>query len=338
MRIVFHTGMHRTATMSVQQWLRDHADALEAERIRALPLDMKTCVSWPQLYDPDGVRADVERARADGMDTLVYSHQIISTFSAADYKTLRAIFAGYEFSFVTMFRHWSSFWPSRWAQNCQRRDTQSLFDYIARSLADPARFEARLDLVLKRQGEVEDANRIALSYDWAMRGTGVVRTVLEACGVPDALLQAAKPDDAPLNVRPPQSRLDMIRLFNGVLAEAENQRPDEMYDAFGEGRPVAQFYGLGPAVSSLLKRDRELAVELSGMLSASSRSLRLCERDFDALRAALEETAAPLLRNGADGTVFPPLEDCVLTASELNVADLAPALRSRMLEALRQAG
>ena len=52
--------------------------------------------------------------------------------------------------FVVSFRHWVDYLPSRYAQNCMRRDSQTFDEYLAALQSCEGHPDLRFDLVLDR--------------------------------------------------------------------------------------------------------------------------------------------------------------------------------------------
>ena len=151
MRIYVHVGMHKTGTTSVQMALRQNISNLEDFGYYAF-------INLPQMnaknienFNPDWLRAQIKKAEKNGAKAIIFSAEMISTFSSKQLNCFLDTFSGYEVILIACLRHWVGFLPSRWMQNCKRRDTQSFTAYLKQLKAhEDKHVDARFDLVVKR--------------------------------------------------------------------------------------------------------------------------------------------------------------------------------------------
>ena len=131
-------------------------------------------------------------------------------------------------------RHLSTFLPSRWAQDCRRRDSQTLTSYLQR-VQDPNldHPDYRPDQVLSRFVALRDSELIALSYDNAVRRDGsVVPGFLRLLGLDDAsIAEIASEPYASVNARANWSTTELSRLLNGALASHRGLEQDALFSA-----------------------------------------------------------------------------------------------------------
>ena len=328
MRIVFHAGMHKTATTAIQSWLAERAELLLTRRVRALDAPATFIAKDPARLDSHAVRAVVASAAADGVETLIVSHESLSLLRPATLQRIAEALDGYDLRVVVTLRHWTGYLPSRWAQNCRRRDSQPFGAFLDRIRAAP-RPDARFDLVvaaLRRLGRLR-----VVSYDNASE-TAVPTVLRELADLEELVAPGAVGRAAGRS--PPPRVSDRCRLFNGVLSEREGRDPDALFDSIGCYGAAGRLYDLERQVERLLARDPELRADLDAALDRRAETRRLVPADFAAWEARLEDAVGDDLANPVAGRLFaaPPTRE--VTTSGTRAGDLAPGLRARMLDAL----
>jgi len=338
MDIVLHSGMHKTGTTSFQSWLRERTTALAAERIRVLTVPPQVNARDPDSFDPEWIRSILTRFEKAGAARTVISHEDISTLDVEALKRLRAALGERPVRHVTTFRHWLGFLPSRWMQNCRRRDSQSFPAFLERLNRDAGmHVDARFDLVLKTALEAGFEDRIAISWDNAMATGGILAPLCDACGIPSGLVPQPGQQAVRANTGDPPETSEMLRLFNGVRARAEDRAPDAMFDAKLTGDRVDVFFDQRRRVERIRQTDPTLIHEVETFLAGRRENVRLAAPDFADHAEALAAAAAPFLHNPLNGHLFPDPPPRVLAVSTVEVTDLADPLRARMLRRLRQA-
>ena len=328
MRIVFHAGMHKTATTAVQAWLAEQAELLLSRRVRALCTPAIFIAKEPARLDVSAVRAVVASAAAEGRETLIVSHESLSLLHPATLQRIAETLAGHDLRVVLTLRHWAGYLPSRWAQNCRRRDSQPFGAFLDRIRAAP-RPDASFDLVvgaLRRLGRIK-----VVSYDNA--SNMVVPTVLRELAGLDELFAPGSVGRA-VGRSPPPRVSDRCRLFNGVLSEREGRDPDALFDSVGCYGPAGRLYDIERQVERILAHNPELRADLDAELDRRSETWRLLAADFAAWEARLEDAVGDDLANPVAGRLFAAPPECEVSASGTRVGDLAPGLRARMLDAL----
>ena len=189
--------MHKTATKSLQMLLAAQRALLRAHGV-CYPFTH--LLHWPLLgaqhpdWDPSSCRDALDEAAESGSETLVVSHETVSTLPQQHLHRLVGAFRGSDVTFVICMRPWADFLPSRWAQNCLRRDSQTFDAYLAALRATDGHPDLRFDLILDRMLATGAAVR-AVSYSNALMAPGgVIGAMLGAMDLPtplvDALLQS----------------------------------------------------------------------------------------------------------------------------------------------------
>ena len=174
-RVVIHAGMHKTATKSLQMLLHAQRALLRAPGV-CYP---GTCFHhWSLLgatdpdWDPSSCRDALDEATESGAETLVVSHETVSTMSEEPLHRLVGAFRGSDVTFVICVRPWADFLPACWAQDCLRRDRQPFHAYLAALCAADGHPALRFDLILDRMLATGAAVR-AVSYSNALTAPGV---------------------------------------------------------------------------------------------------------------------------------------------------------------------
>ncbi len=300
MKVVIHGGMHKTGTTTLQHYLFRNRGLLRANGIYYHDDHMVSSFVLNAKTD-DWTGAECARqlrlAREAGCDVLLLSTEVVSGLSSDQMMRMAACFDGCDLTFVFAFRHWASFWPSRWAQYCQRRDTQSFASYVAMMSSDTHHINRRFDLVIERASAVGKVK--AISYDNAISAGGdILPVLLDALEVqPPAALPAARS-----NVRQPWQVTELCRLLNGGLADRLGVEQDEMVMSTGAHRHCSTSFFLLEPVKRL---DPGLKRELFSAIESRAVTRRVSQRDVPAdVEAALDGPLAHHFLNRVDGRAF----------------------------------
>ena len=261
MRVILHAGMHKTGTTSFQRWLRSNAAQLRGQGVAVFPLDPRVIASTPKLFDPDGLRLDVAAAERDGAHTAVFSHETLCQLYPRGLARLLDVFGGRDTRYVLTLRHWSTFWPSRWAQNAKRRDAQPFGEYRRALLAEPdGKLDAQIWLPLDRARAAGFSDVRAVPYDSDPHA--MLAALARACGCP----QPASSVRMPANRSGGALAADRIRMFNSVAARLRGEPQNPMADGqscsfYDLSKIVADFADKAPEKSAALDRFLESTTE-----------------------------------------------------------------------------
>lgn len=234
-KVVLHAGMHKTGTTSFQNWL----SKLEDVGVFVTPPFMNA--RNPRLFDSRLIAQRLGELERAGCERVIVSQEAISLLDPNQLRRLReALEAGgaTSFSYVVAIRHWCGFLPSRWRQNCRRRDAQPFGRFLHDLRKDAARrVDAGFDIVLENAARAGFEDVRVISYEAAARSgdRGVIAALAAACGVP------APPEEAVerslrANASSGDEEMDMLRLFNGVRSEMEGRPSDPLFAAVRPGR------------------------------------------------------------------------------------------------------
>jgi len=233
--------MHKTGTCSVQRVLHDNRALLLEHGIlypsagvaphHNFMLDAKQ-----RDFNASRLSEIVDQARQSEIKTLLFSAECVSVLPRDALRRLTACFAPSDsLSFVVSLRHWSSFLPSRYAQNCKRRDAQTYADYLRRA-SEPSRqhLDFYYDVVLENLSETAHSVKI-ISFDRAVQEDGLVAAVLRAAGLPEALRKKLKEPVEHANQSPPWQRVELLRLLNGAASARLGVPENALFNAIAEG-------------------------------------------------------------------------------------------------------
>ena len=343
MQIVLHAGMHKTATTSVQQWLRDHQAELRAEDIAAFPLETKIVAKRQDLFDPVGLQQQLRTLDRQGVERVVFSHEAISSFSPSCYTRLRAALQPYPVRVVIAFRHWTSFLPARWKQNSVRRDGQSFGRFLQQMQAAPPRFDMAFGLILQHLKGAPGDDTMVLPFERALQAGGIVAAVLRLCGVPEHLIRHQNAGQAAayhLNrsalTQGLNLDLERLRLVNGCYARAQGWEDSAMFTAIGRDGVAPQMFDLAPMMKPFKEQRPALWAALTEQLTATAEVTRLQPDDFVPAAARLQQAAAryadPVLLPDPSAGLFPALPEQEVHWSRLAAEDLPETLVAEVLE------
>jgi len=306
LRVVIHGGPHKSGTTSFQTLMDASRGRLLDAGVfypdgpkgqHAVILNTKR-PSW----EDGGLRGAVDAARAAGAHTLLMSAEVVCSIGVAGFRRLAESLADCDLAFLFVFRHWSTFLPSRWAQNCKRRDSQPLGTYVERTLSWDDHVDHRFDLVLGDCIAGAGASIIAVSFDRAMgEHESVVPALIEALGLPTGLIDAAQSQAGWANATSDRDGIELVRLLNGAVADRLGLPQDDLFVARGEHRQCDTMFSAADALDKLPVEDRHRLIELGRQTQA--------ELSFDAgwrpAAADRLDDYAGLFVNAPDGAIFP---------------------------------
>jgi hypothetical protein len=334
--VFIHVGMHKTGTTAIQQFLIRNHDALAARGIASFVPAPQINAKVVEAFDPVAVEAMLASAERKGLGSAVFSAEVISTFTEAMHRRLLGALGGRNAVFIAWFRHWSSFLPSRWAQNCKRRDAQSFQTYLALIEANWERhIEARFDLVVERILAAGAREMRVVSYDNAVRGPGLIRAFLDCLSGELADLADDLPDPILQNARLDPLATETLRFLNAARSASTTREPNELFFAILENRRIREIYDFDPKLENFRGRRPDLAGELAAAIKGSMVDCTLTSKraSFQKWEASLRDIAAPFTVNpDASGALFPANLETTVQCSPLEWADLDPLLRRRLME------
>jgi hypothetical protein len=281
LKVVIHGGMHKTGTTSIQSVLNSNKAGLQAYGflfVSEANDGLSHCLDVRlEDWHVNKLRTFVDQALNSGFKKLLLSHEVVSLFSLAQFKQLTDIFYDCDLSYIFFFRHWREFLPSRWKQYCLRRDTQTFNEYLSMLEASSYNhIDWNQALVLDRALESGKCSVRALSYDNAVIQNGsVLPKFLEVCEIVSTASKSTLFTDKQLNQSAPPKSVELVRLFNGVIAAQEGLSQNDLCQSIKESRQCDQFFDLAAKIQKLepmLKRRWEDTVENSMTSQTLSRS------------------------------------------------------------------
>ena len=343
MKIILHAGTHKTGTTSFQTALRRNAGRLRATGTAVMVTPRQANAGDPGRFDPGWLRLQADAARADGMARLVLSHEVISTLSADALSALLSALGGTEFRYVVAFRHWTSFLPSRWRQNCKRRDAQSFQRFLARLDACPPEahpFDFAAIPETARAAGITDLRLLSWEDD-GEAAQGLLGPLWRACGLAGAGLPEAPGWLARLlagrggdNRAGARGAADRVRLFNHLRARHERLAPDALFDRLCGAGPEPDFFDQADLVARALARDARLRRDLDAVLEPCTGEVVLTPDRFARLAARLDAASQAVTGRARFFSAPRPVR---LRAAGLEADALPADLARRMWTALRAA-
>jgi hypothetical protein len=274
MRVIIHGGMFKTGTTSLQQSMYNNRISLERKGIVYPETESRQHSVLLNVRDP---RWSPEKLRnlalvsdSTKASVLFLSGESATTLSQSQFNRLTACFEGWPVEYIFCIRHWSTYLPSRWAQNCVRRDSQTFGEYLVHSL-DPAteHIDTRFDLILSR-AVASGAEKVhAVSWDLAMaKDNSSIPEVLRAAALDDSIIQQITSGSERLNVTSGLMNVELCRILNGIIANTLGLEQDELFLAYSEHRECGRFFDLIRITRSLppaIHGDLALLLEKTGV-------------------------------------------------------------------------
>ena len=278
------------------------------------------------------------------MERLILSHEVISTLNTDQLMRLIDALGTDELRYVVAFRHWVSFLPSRWRQNCRRRDAQPLQTFLARLDAMPPEthpfdFAAIPERV--REAGIHDLRLLSWEQD-SSSGDGLLGTLWQVCEASSGGVRPAQHGLAKLlsgaggsNASSKDGPEDIYRLFNHLKAMRTGVTPDGLFDVLrGEGSNPG-FFDQSALVDLALRRDRALRNDLSALVRRHTETVTLDPDHFAGLTARLDASTRDI--TGRKSYFGDHVRARRVAASTLTGEDLPADLAARMWQALESA-
>ena len=243
--------MHKTGTSSLQLMLCQFKARLLSHGIyyssgntphalASLLLNAKQ----PQ-WNAGGIQSALEDAERAGAKVAIFSNEVVSILSENQLGRLVSAFKGHELIFVLCLRNLASFLPSRWSQNCIRRDSQSLKAYIEQ-LCNGYSEHPDIDHpgIVERFMATGSHDIRLVSYDNALLvDDSVLRTLFKALEIPSECWVTGE-QHLHVNKRLSPLDIELCRLLNGVLAERSRRPQDDLFKSVAEHRVCDAFFDI----------------------------------------------------------------------------------------------
>jgi len=333
MQVYLHIGMHKTGTTSVQRLVGYRADDLEELGYRFFVNPIQLNPQLPQYFSPAAIREKLAEAKKAGIKSVGFSMEMLSTLSITQFQQMTAIFVDHELNLVCAFRHWASFLPSRWAQNCVRRDSQSFPAYRSALMCKGStHVDVRYDLTIEKMKSVNPASIKIVSYDNAMTQSTILPTVLTAFDLPKKFVESLNPKRAKANQKRPNEEVDISRLFNGLFSQENGLPLNGIFDTLEKGVAADKMYNSYGRVNNYLADNPQLRQALEDLLAEQRVELVLSAEDEDFARIAglAEEASRGYLVNPSNGKLFDEIASVDMVCSTLEHTDIPVAVREEM--------
>ncbi len=335
MRIYIHAGMHKTGTTSIQSILASNAAKLAALNYRAIINPIQANAKNDKKFDRDWLQNQVAKARQDGINTLVISAEMISTFNREQISRLTHVFSGNEIIFILSLRHWAHFLPSRWATNCLRRDSQSFPAYFGALVNhQETHVEVAFDRIVEAISEAGQHELRIISYDNAIAGKGLLPVFFSAIGLPGnfGVTEGALPRQ---NKRLDHMDTELIRIFNGTYALKNGHVLNELFWGKLNGTGLTHKYDFKPKIINYLDKNPGIKTDIIQIICSKNIAFDLTHSNPNLSRwhQKLELVASPFLLNPIDGKLFVNVADNHFTCSKLEASGLEANLQAEMLKA-----
>ena len=266
MRVVIHGGMFKTGTTSLQQSLNAKRFELSKEGIfypyseigqHSYILNVRN-----PLWSGDALREIAFEAERKGAELILFSGESVSALSQSQFDRLTACFEGWPVEYVFCFRHWSTYLPSRWAQNCIRRDSQTFEEYLENALNSAlSHFDARFDLILTRAASSGASNVHAVSWDLAKSGNeSVPVAVLRAASIEERIIRQITNQSQWLNQRLDFLNVEMCRILNGVSTNMLGLVQNELFWVYADHQECSGFFDYFKLLHKISPEDRDIFV------------------------------------------------------------------------------
>ena len=279
LRVIVHAGTHKTGSTAIQQSLQANRTAYAAVGV-AVPESVgadhrSLLVPAHRGWSPDHLLAEIQKATDSHAETLVLSSEAVFCMADEELHALTALIGRDRLTFVMTVRHLSTFLPSRWAQDCRRRDSHSLPEYV-RKVQDPVlnHIDFQQDWMLNRMARITQGRLAVISYDNAVHRDGtIIAAFLRTLGLDETTVTTlTSAGDAPVNARAQWTTTELSRLLNGVRTNAARLEQNALFSARLRLSQASEFFDLEPR---FMRASSEKFTPLIDAIEVTGRSLDL---------------------------------------------------------------
>ena len=338
MRIILHIGMQKTGTTSLQKWFADHEKQVESLGWRCITNPFAIMRFHKIAYNPVHVKAEVDRAEAEGVEALLFSVEGISTFSAEHIRDVVDLFKGKTVEIVLCLRHWSGFLPSRWSLACAWGDVQSFPAYLSElTRLRTSHIDACYPLVIDRTLHSNPDKLSIISYNNATSQNAFLTTFLNAIGFPSTISNTETLSRA--NTKRDNQVVELARLFYGVVRERKQAGMNPFFESKLTGTPLKGGLTHSRLVSLIRQYNPDLIDELERRLASDIVNdwQTMMQDEILDWESSAQIAAAPYLVNPIDGRLFASREPSKESYSRIEVGMIPSDLKPNMISALEDA-
>lgn len=329
--------MHKTGTTSIQKILRNkNKDLVQLGYLSFINLP-KMNAKNKKNFDPAWIREQICLAEKEGIKSIIFSSETISTFNLKQMLTFLDIFSNHYVIVVACFRHWIGFLPSRWAQNCSRRDSQSFpeyINYLKNNNNYESHIDARFDLVISTIEEARPHDIRLISYDNAVATDSLVQIMLSCFDLPKSFVDTQHKKSIYYNSRQKLEITELVRLFNGVYSLKYNNIQNELFESVNHAIPVTEFYDFSKLVIDFLNERNDINTSLLLLLNENKDKILLSPNDpvIHKWESAANKASKKYIYNSSDSFLFDNVLEKQQTCSSLRIEDLPHKLLIEMEE------
>jgi hypothetical protein len=258
--------MFKTGTTSLQNILSKASAILHKQGVVYPYTTISQHSHWLNVrnpaWNPELLRELAEKSESDGASVLLLSGEAACALSSDQFCRLTAAFSKWPVEYIFCFRHWSSYLPSRWKQNCKRRDSQTFDEYLSKvQLPDFKHFDIRYDLILNRAKASGAKTVKAISWDNALeQNNNIIPEILVALELAGKVELPSEPNETWLNKSFSTLDVDVIRILNGLLDYKYNKKKDALFWAYVYHEECEHFHDIVHLFPELNPEIKELIV------------------------------------------------------------------------------
>lgn len=254
-------------------------------------------------WTPEPLLRQLALARHRSASTIIFSAEVLSLLSDDQIGELAYHLGDNEIVFIFVFRHWCDFLPSRWAQNCRVRDSQTFSEYMTNLSGNKNRHvDFSYDLTLNKFRINTEAQIKAISYSNAIvLNRSVLAEIFSAMEFASDLSDSLLSKERPVNVRASWVETEQVRLLNDALSDHLSLNKNDLFQSFAEYRAVRVAYRL-----QLNNFDPNVLDILTQAIKANEKLVHLSSTDcsIDNLNRHFQSTSAQYFINLHENFIF----------------------------------
>ncbi|MFT7157002.1 MAG: hypothetical protein ACI8Q1_002017 [Parvicella sp.] len=238
--------MHKTGSTSLQYFLSSQRERLNEFLIDYPRTKNALChhddllnLRFESTYK---LKSVLRRLKKSGIKKVIFSAEAVSVLNEQETQRLHNCLKQFgDVRYILVLRDWRSYLPSRYQQNCKRKDTQTFPEYLDR-LVDHNTYHHDIyyETIIKKYLNINAHLRV-VSFDNAVQTNGLI---LEFIRVLELHNKVSFEKPYKLNERWSLLRTEITRITNGLLANHLKIPQNELFTAIANNKRIKETFDL----------------------------------------------------------------------------------------------
>lgn len=246
MKIFVHIGMHKTGSTSIQHFFCSQRDQLN-DLLVEYPRTKNNLIHHDDLLNlrfesTKKLKSILQRISGSEIKKVILSAEAVSVLNEQETLQLHNCLLQFgDVTYILILRDWSGYLPSRYQQNCKRRDTQTFSEFI-NSLVnhDTPHHDLYYEIIIEKYLNLNAQLKI-ISYDNAIQED---RLIQEFCDALELDIIVSLESQNKFNQRWGTLRTEITRITNGLLAQHFKVPQNELFNSISKQKKFNRAFDL----------------------------------------------------------------------------------------------